>query len=627
MSRRRLSVALAATTAVLALTTTAAITPPSTASARTADQPGGGIGQLRITPEQVRAEIRKDEVAALGQDAAESLAKDRIALRDVGAYPDPIRAQRLQSLTDSQAQINAGFPDASRYGRFTDYFTSPDFGDHVALLPTGKVLLFSFERIDTNPQHEPAPTQTIGKENAGRAYLWDPSAGTGASAFKAVPPPIVNPNDGENEPRPAPLFCAGHAYLPNGMVSVFGGNFGSNGGAGTRYTMVFDPWAEQWLQQGDMSVGRWYPSAVTTANGTQLVMSGQTELGWGTPTPIVEQFPNSPLAVPYGKTYTGGNPVSKWQNTTAPYRMDYPHLFALNDGKVYGFGRDADQQYKFDPVLQTRTSLPNRPDGGMRMYGAAVALPNGTAGPNSALILGGDRNDKNTYKFSAATGTWAKDTPRAFGRTQDDTLILPNGNLFTVNGSYGIRDYGFGDYNPNGDFKYRQTEMRDSSGTWTLGPAERLPRGYHSNAVLLPDGRIMVTGDELQQLASNPNISDPNANGTIEMYEPPYLSQGPRPVLSTAPTNAVGYGLPFSVGSPTAGAVTKAVLVAPVTSTHSVDTSQRYIELPIVGRTSSSLTLTAPLNPAAAPPGYYMLFLLNAQGVPSVAKFVQIAGL
>ena len=541
-------------------------------------------------------------------------------VRDAG-YPDPIRALRLKTLTDSQASLNAQFTDLAKYGRFTDYFSSPDFGDHIALLPTGKVLLFSFERVTDNPQQEPAPTQTIGKENAGRAYLWDPSLGTGLNAFKAVPPPVVDLPDGLNQPRPAPLFCAGHAYLPNGMVAVFGGNFGGNNGAGAKFVMVFDPWHEKWLSQQDMAVGRWYPSVVETAEGRELVMSGQTELGWGTATPLIEQFPANGSAVPLGKDYTEGNPSEVWKGSQAPFRMDYPHLFSLNDGKVYAFGRDADQQYAFDPKTQVRTQLPNRPDGGMREYGSAVALPNGTKGPDSVLILGGDKDDPNTYLFSG--GRWTKSTPRAFGRNMDDTLILPDGTLITLNGSYGIRNYGFGDLNPNSILKYRQVEMRDAAGKWTLGPAERLPRGYHSNAVLLPDGRIMVTGDELQELANNPDINNRAVNGTIEIYEPAYLFKGPRPELTSVPEHPVGYNQYFSVGTSSTG-ITKAVLVAPITSTHSVDTSQRYLEVPIVNTARNQLLLKSPDSAQAAPPGYYMLFLLDAKGVPSIAKWVHL---
>lgn len=582
----------------------------------------------RRLPTAVRGALVLAATAALTASLPQSAhAADRPAhhgapmVRAVGEYPDPIRALRLETLEKSQAALNAKFPDLAKYGRFTDYFASPDFGDHVALLPTGKVLLFSFERITSNPQQEPAPTQTIGKENAGRAYLWDPSLGTGPNAFKAVPPPIVDLPDGTNEPRPAPIFCAGHAYLPNGMVAIFGGNFGGNNGAGARFALVFDPWSEKWLRQQDMATGRWYPTVVEGPDGRQIIMSGQTELGWGIPTPLIERFPTANAEVPYEKNYTEGNPVEQWTGTDAPYRMDYPQLFSLNDGRIYGFGRDADQQFVFDPVKQTRTQLPNRPDGGLRMYGSAVALPNGTKGPDSVLVLGGDKDDPNTYLFSG--GRWTKSTPRAFGRAMDDTLILPNGLLFTVNGSYGIRNYGFGDLNPNSDLKYRQTEMRDATGKWTLGPAQRLPRGYHSNAVLLPDGRIMVTGDELQELANNPDIKNLAMNGSIEIYEPPYLFQGPRPELTSVPNTPIGYDQYFPVGTTSTG-ISKAVLIAPITSTHSVDTSQRYLELTIANTGRNQLLLRSPANAQAAPPGYYMLFLLDAKGVPSVAQWVQL---
>ncbi|MFG1811215.1 galactose oxidase-like domain-containing protein [Streptomyces sp. NPDC049040] len=536
-------------------------------------------------------------------------------------YPQTTRTLRLKMLTDTQAKDNAKF-DPAVFGKFTDYFSSPDFGVHVALLPTGKVLLFSFESVEDNPQKEPAPTDVIGSRNAGRAYVWDPAAGEGPSAFKAVPPPVVNMPDGTNEPRPAPFFCAGHSYLPNGMIGVFGGNLGGNGGTGAKLALVFDPWTETWHQQQDLSVGRWYPTVVTGADGRQVIMSGQSELGWGTPTPVIEQFPaaGDPVTSDPGKAPDGAA-IGQWK-TEAPYRMDYPHLFSLNDGKIYGFGRDADQEWRFDPADQTRTQLPDRPDGGLRNYGSAIALPNGTQGPDSVLILGGNRNDPNTYRFSG--GAWHKDTPRAFGRTQDDTLILPDGTLLTVNGAYDIRNYGNGDLNPNADLKYRQTEMRDAAGKWTLGPAQRLPRGYHSNAVILPDGRIMVTGDELQQIANNPDITS-GQNGTIEIYEPAYLHQGARPNLSSAPAGPVGYGAAMRVSTTTPAQVSRAVLLAPITSTHSVDTSQRHLDLQITSRSGNHLELKAPPSAKAAPPGYYMLFLLDDKGVPSVAKWVKLA--
>ncbi|MFE2109236.1 galactose oxidase-like domain-containing protein [Kitasatospora sp. NPDC059463] len=593
---------------------------------------GSGATAPRVADPRVQAELRDDEIAALGQEHAEEHARLRAGIRGIGDYPQTTRTNRLNALTESQATHNRGFA-AETFGTFDQYFPSPDFGDHVALLPTGKVLLFSFERIETNPEKEPAPTQTTGTENAGRAFLWDPALGYGKDAYKQVTPPVVNMPDGLDQPRPAPFFCAGHSFLPNGMLGVFGGNLGGNGGTGAKLSLIFDPWTETWTRNPDMSVGRWYPTVVTGADGRQLIMSGQSELGWGTPTAVVERFPAKDRPVPSLKTDTPVNtPVDRFK-ADAPFSLDYPHLFSLNDGNVYGFGRQAAEQWKFDPVAESRSDLPARPDGRKRNYGSAVPLPGGINGPDSALVLGGDRDNPSTLRFS--NGSWTAEKSRAFGRTQDDTLLLPDGRLMTVNGAYDIRDYGNGPYNPNADLKYRQIELRDDQGNWKLGPVQRLPRGYHSNAVVLPDGRVMVTGDELQQLANNPDIDGTvsgipgtqapvTMNGTIEIYEPAYLHQGDRPVLDRAPTAPVGYDRTFQVTTTTPGLVSKAVLLAPTTSTHSINTSQRHLDLRLSSRAGNRLEFQAPPDAKAAPPGWYMLFLLNDQGVPSVAKWIQL---
>ncbi|GAA1961018.1 galactose oxidase early set domain-containing protein [Kitasatospora viridis] len=627
--RRRLATLLRACVVAAVTTSTALATPLGVHAADAGPT---------FTTQQVRAEERPEEVAALGPEAAEYLAwqrlEQRAALREAArtraeggpdnGYPNPLRVHRLEMLTKTQADLNKKF-DPSVFGKFTDYFPSPDYGDHIALLPTGKVLVFSFEPVETDPTQEPAPTNIIGSANKGRAYLWDPAKGTGAGAFKAVPPPNVVLDDGTGANRPAPFFCAGHSFLPNGMLGVFGGNLGGNGGTGAKLSLVFDPWTETWTRNPDMSVGRWYPSVVTGADGRQLIMSGQSELGWGTPTPVVERFPAKNVAVPLDPRQAPLAPVDRF-GADAPFTTDYPQLFSLNDGKVYALGRTPNEQWLFDPKTETRTDLPTRPDnldpGVMsRNYGSAVALPGGFKGPDSVLVLGGNRSDPNTYQLSG--GMWTKKSPRAFGRTQDDTLVMPDGNLFTVNGAYDIRDYGNGPYNPNADLKYRQTEQRDAQGNWKLGPVQRLPRGYHSNAVILPDGRVMITGDELQQIANNPDIKS-GMNGTIEIYEPWYLHSGSRPVLDSAPTDPQRYNRTFTVTSSTPNQVTRAVLLSPITSTHSVDTAQRHVELQITNRGGNQLTLQTPATSAAAPPGYYMLFLLDAAGVPSTAKWVKL---
>ncbi|MGW0767363.1 galactose oxidase-like domain-containing protein [Streptomyces sp. NPDC002676] len=606
---------------VLSVTAPAALgsTPP--APHQFDPRPGGGV---RITQDQIKKEVRPEEVKALGQHRAEDLARDRIGLAAVDrGYPQPMRNRSLKEHTDSQREHNASF-DPAQFGKFTDYFDSPDYGDHVALLPTGKVLLFSFEAVETSPNKETAPTEVIGRDNAGRAYLWDPGKGSGPDAFEAVPPPVVNMDDGLDEPRPAPIFCAGHAYLPNGMVGIFGGNLGGNHGTGAHLALVFDPWAKKWYRQQDMAEGRWYPSVVTGADGRQFITSGHGDIGWGKLSQSIERFPakNTAVSVDPG-TKPEGQSLDKWP-IKAEYSADYPHLFSLRDGKIYGFGRNFDEQFVFDPQSETSQPLRNRPGGGMRNYGSAVALPNPTPGngPDSTLILGGDRNDPKTYKFSG--GNWTTDSSRAFGRTQDDTLIFPDGRLFTVNGGYDIRDYGFGQYNPNAEDRWRKTEIRGADGTWRLGPEQRLPRGYHSNAVILPDGRIMVTGDELQEIANNRDIKS-GMNGSIEIYSPPYLNQGgTRPTLTDVTNPIVAYGAGLRVSTDTPTQVTRAVLMAPITSTHAVDTSQRRIELKITSRAGNKLVLQTPASANEAPPGYYLLFLLDSRGVPSIAKWVQL---
>lgn len=201
----------------------------------------------------------------------------------------------------------------------------------------------------------------------------------------------------------------------------------------------------------------------TAPDGRLLIMSGHSATGWGTATSLIERFPAKTHPVPFEKTAIPRGVPTDSLRVDAPFgaESDYPHLFTLRDGKVYGLGRDSAKQFAFDPVAETRTGLPARPDGIDRGYGSAVPLPAGLHGPDSVLVLGGDRDDPDTYEL--ANGAWEKQQPRAFGRTQDDTLLMPDATLLTVNGAYAIRDYGNGPYNPEADLKYRQTETRDAA--------------------------------------------------------------------------------------------------------------------------------------------------------------------
>ncbi|GAB2859900.1 hypothetical protein GCM10027074_28780 [Streptomyces deserti] len=139
----------------------------------------------------------------------------------------------------------------------------------------------------------------------------------------------------------------------------------------------------------------------------------------------------------------------------------------------------------------------------------------------------------------------------------------------------------------------------------------------------MPDGRILVTGDEAQQIANDPDIKD-DMHGSIEMFEPWYLHVGNRPQLNRVPADPLSYDSAFRVLTSTPGRVDSAVLVAPSTATHSTNSSQRHLRLRINSRDGNRLGLQTPATAADAPPGWYMLFLLDERGVPSVAKWVKL---
>jgi hypothetical protein len=144
----------------------------------------------------------------------------------------------------------------------------------------------------------------------------------------------------------------------------------------------------------------------------------------------------------------------------------------------------------------------------------------------------------------------------------------------------------------------------------------QFPRQYHSIAVLLPDGRVLSAG------GVDPSAAERDQR-SMEVFSPPYLFMGPRPVISTCPANA-GYGASFDVDTPDAATVDSVVLLRPCAMTHHTDAGQRYVKLAITGRTAGHLTVRAPADGNYAAPGHYMLFIVKANGVPSEACWLRL---
>jgi len=134
-------------------------------------------------------------------------------------------------------------------------------------------------------------------------------------------------------------------------------------------------------------------------------------------------------------------------------------------------------------------------------------------------------------------------------------------------------------------------------------------RGYHSTALLLPDGRVVSAGGE-------------QTGASAEIFSPPYLFKGARPTVTSAPSS-VKYGNTFFVATPDGANIAQVTWIRLGSVTHSFGQNQRLNHLQF-GQASGGLNITAPANANLAPPGHYMLFLLNNKGVPSVAQIIQI---
>ena len=163
-----------------------------------------------------------------------------------------------------------------------------------------------------------------------------------------------------------------------------------------------------------------------------------------------------------------------------------------------------------------------------------------------------------------------------------------------------------------------ETEIYDpATDTWTVGAPLNFPRQYHSVCILLPEGRILAAGGVAPGTAEQDQLS-------MELYSPSYLSLGIRPLVSNAPP-AVTYASNFVIETSQAADINAVVLIAPIAVTHHTDAGQRYIKLPLHSRTATTIETKAPAHGNIAPPGYYMLFVVNHQDVPSEARFVLIS--
>ena len=578
-------------------------------------------GELGV-PGMPERQLRAFETEVLGPSHAREHAGARRGASETGGEPAP-----ALSAARTEAADLPGLTAAGDDGQWGTPFSIPVMAIHSALLPTGKVLWFAYP---TNPN--PSQGAGPGVPNEAMAWLWDPAAGTGPSAFKRVDPP-VDPRTG----KPANIWCAGQMLLSDGRVLVTGGNMrypdpsappGQTDFKGLDKVYTFNPYNETWAEQPDMQHGRWYPSQVLLPDGRAAILDGYDETGGGSASrnAQIEVFTPSPDPDGAGTLEL----VSTRNDADQPPFIGggiYPHLAVLPTGRTLVFGPYEDDAWWFDldgGFDWDWTSNP--PD--KHLWGTGVLIPEGTPSSPSerVMLIGGSdpdftnlqadsylaHGDVRTLDTSPDFEPWVDAPSLNVARAHHNTVLLPDGSMVTVGGGVG-KDTSQNQWAATEPQK--QVELWDPvTGNWSLGAAQAESRAYHSTALLLPDGRVVSAGDDF-----NGGISQ----DTAEIYEPPYLHTGnPRPVLKSVPPSAI---LDQNFTVRTDDAVTKAVLLAPGATTHANDMHQRFVPLEIAADPAGdALTLRAPLNANVAPPGYYMLFLLSGDGVPSVAKFLRI---
>ena len=547
-------------------------------------EPAGGVEHMRQ-----HAKILKAQAKARAEWRAMTRAERRRALRRERRATRRKYA-RARAAADNPSDVGSWAPPFETATGYSGYAV------HAAMLPTGKVLMWGMQG------------GALGSDTY--AWLWDPAKGYGPDALRDVTPTDAS---GAN----IPIFCSGMSFLPDGRLLVVGGTLASGsesetdeylGWAGLDKAVVFDPGTETWteLPRPAGSNGRWYPSQVLLADGRTLVVSGFSD---DPPGRVLND--GHEIYDPETNSFTLLDSPDQRRATAL-----YPHLFTMPDGKVLLAGPSRGDSAIFDPgnLADPWTDLPQLTS--HRVYGNAVLLPEGPTGSTKVAAIGGrtwgepPAAGNEMIDLGDAAPQWSSFPALETTRWNANTVLLPDRSMVTIGGD---------DMDDSSPLPERAVELYDpATGQWTVGPRQVETREYHSTALLLPDGRVLSTGDERHP--SSPTGQPSTETG--EIYSPPYLFQGPRPVISSAPSE-MDWDVPFEVGA--TGDIDDAVLIAPSAVTHANDMNQRLIPLAIEDEHSRGVTLRSPPSANVAPPGSYMLFVLD-DGVPSVAAWVQLDG-
>jgi len=463
---------------------------------------------------------------------------------------------------------------ASTTGVFGPVVAWPQIPIHVALLPDGRVMSYG--------------TNAAGAQGAQFNYdVWDPKLGTGAASH------LVLPNTTSTD-----IFCSAQSLLPaSGRLLITGGDVTVGGvrNYSSPDVNVFDYTTNglSALPQARMSVPRWYPSLLTLATGETLVMGGLANPTTSAPTPEVYTLKGD------WRKLSGATD----QNAYGTANSYYPRGWQAPNGKVFIIGQQG-TTYALDTsgagaITKLALTLP----------AGQHYLPAVMYAPGKILTL---RQNNRAYTVDingmtpAATAVTGVDQDRYNATATvmaDGKVVVSGGSLFD-----------------NQDFGVARTLRlwNPATKTWSNGPTAKQKRLYHSISMLMPDGSVLTGGG---------GAPGPQNNLNAEIFFPPYLYKkdgsglpAARPVVSQAPT-MVTWAAPFEVQA--SAPISRVTLVRAGSVTHTVDFDQRFMDLAFTA-SGNAATVTAPAGPNLAPPGFYLLFVFDAAGVPSVAAMLRI---
>jgi hypothetical protein len=531
---------------------------------------------------------------------------------------------------------------------------------HLILMHTGRVLMFSggwetHDLLYRSWSFDPATWDPA-----------DPAAGVIGRWFLpefdddpvANPPPPTGTDDPEID-----LFCAHHVQLEDGRVICVGGDGISQ--HDNKSIHFYDPLAERWSRIPERMVeGRWYPTAVALPDGSVVAFSGHSA---GVGLVADTELMSPPGYVP--RVITGGRRQIEGADNA---QRSYPGMFLVPGGRIfyvpiafsYRNGDQATVETQLGNTMSFRvtnvTANPPigvwedhgvRPADMMRQEGTALLLSPAQAG--RIAVIGGGRSDRDgvvveprdtieILETQRAAPQWVPGGRMHHSRANVNAVLLPDGKVLIFGGTGGWKWDGGGAtdrrrfiaeiWDPSLPY-----DPADPSAAFTETGEMHRSRSYHSGGILLPDGRVLVAGGEDRQGVTGSGLGPQpgervggSSQRTMEIYEPPYLHAGTRPQITSiddtgGPNDQIHYGGQFTVRTASSD-IAMIALMRPSQPTHHTDSEQRHLPLafwPVEG----GYRVRVVADRAAAPPGYYMVWIVDGEGRPCErASFVQLSG-